>query len=147
MKVELKSIKIHDDLSEETCCFTATVYLDGKRAGTVENTGKGGENFYSWKDRVKGEAFIKWAATLPPCESHYGPLTMDADLYISELIEKGETAKLVKRYTKKGFIVFRCAGDDKGAFRHVDTRTGTVAGAEKWVRSQYPNIEEIHIPA
>lgn len=30
MKLQLKKIKIYDDLSEETICFTAELYADGK---------------------------------------------------------------------------------------------------------------------
>jgi hypothetical protein len=147
MKVELKNVKICDWMSEETTCFTASVWIDGKKAGTVENTGKGGCNSYFWNQQpVKGQEFEKWARTLPPCDSQYGPLPMDADLYISDLLDAWETAKLVKKHTKKGCIVFRCTGDDRGAFRLVDTR-GNVANAEKWVRSTYENLEEIHLPA
>lgn len=41
MKVELKNIKIAKFASEETLCFEATIYIDGKRSGTVKNNGWG----------------------------------------------------------------------------------------------------------
>lgn len=40
--IEVKNVKIYDSLSEETLCFTATVYKNGKRIGTAKNTGHGG---------------------------------------------------------------------------------------------------------
>ena len=42
MKLTLKKIKIYDDLSEETICFTAELYAEGKKVATVKNDGRGG---------------------------------------------------------------------------------------------------------
>lgn len=42
MKIELKSIKVHLGLSEETYAYTATLYVDGKKAIEVSNQGHGG---------------------------------------------------------------------------------------------------------
>lgn len=41
-KIELKNIKYAEFASEETFCFDATVWLDGKRFCTVSNQGHGG---------------------------------------------------------------------------------------------------------
>ncbi len=45
MQVTLKNLKICNFASEETICFQATVYVDGKKAGTAQNDGKGGCTF------------------------------------------------------------------------------------------------------
>lgn len=42
MKLELKNIKHHAGMSEETYCYEATLYRDGKRVGRVLNRGTGG---------------------------------------------------------------------------------------------------------
>lgn len=42
MKVELKSIKVHKDMSEETTCFSADIFVDGRKAGYCKNNGRGG---------------------------------------------------------------------------------------------------------
>jgi hypothetical protein len=42
MKIELKNIKFSEFASHETNCYQATIYIDGKRVGTVENDGQGG---------------------------------------------------------------------------------------------------------
>ena len=52
MKITLKNVKVHRDLSEETLCFSASIYLDGKKAGTVSNRGCGGCNVHYWKNRI-----------------------------------------------------------------------------------------------
>jgi hypothetical protein len=42
MKLELKNIKVHLGLSEETHAYTAMLYADGKKAVEVSNQGRGG---------------------------------------------------------------------------------------------------------
>ena len=42
MKIELKSIKFSEAMSEETNAFTANLYINGKNVGYCKNTGQGG---------------------------------------------------------------------------------------------------------
>ena len=42
MKLTLKNVKVNKAMSEETHCFSATIYKDGKKVGTVCNRGHGG---------------------------------------------------------------------------------------------------------
>ena len=44
--IEIKNLKLNKHFSEETHCFTATVYIDGKRAFSAENEGRGGPSNY-----------------------------------------------------------------------------------------------------
>jgi len=46
MKLTLKNVKVAQFASEETTCFEATVYVDGKKFCRVSNAGKGGPNEY-----------------------------------------------------------------------------------------------------
>lgn len=45
--IELKNIKVHLGLSHETHAYTASVYLNGQRVGTVENAGHGGPDQFN----------------------------------------------------------------------------------------------------
>jgi|TARA_R110000824_G_scaffold21142_4_gene79086 hypothetical protein len=45
MKIELKNIKVHLGLSEETHAYTAMLYVDGKKAVEVSNQGHGGGDY------------------------------------------------------------------------------------------------------
>lgn len=63
MKIELRNVKHAAFASEETDCFTATVYLDGKRVGEVSNAGKGGCNEYHPHELEK--RLNEYAKTLP----------------------------------------------------------------------------------
>ena len=63
MKVTFSKIKIYDELSEETVCFTAVVGLDGEKIH-VQNDGKGGCNDYRWETPLGREKFQKWCCAL-----------------------------------------------------------------------------------
>ncbi len=65
MHIELKNIKIHADMSEETTCFSASIYLNGKKVGTAKNDGRGGSNMYWWDDREAGMRVHAWAQEQP----------------------------------------------------------------------------------
>lgn len=62
MNIDLKNIKVYDELSEETLCFTATLYIDGVNRGEVSNRGQGGCNDFddiSWKEEEKIDTWCK----------------------------------------------------------------------------------------
>ena len=52
-RITLKSIKYTAWASQETHCFQAVIYLDGKRALNVENDGRGAcNNYWNTKDQT-----------------------------------------------------------------------------------------------
>lgn len=64
VNIELKNIKYASFASHETDCFSATVYIDGKKAGTVENDGQGGSNnYHPW---TVYESLAAHCETIPP---------------------------------------------------------------------------------
>ena len=114
MKIELKNLKINERMSEETTCFSATVYVDGKRAFEACNRGHGGPNEY----HGDYEAAQKYAASLPPyvmkeegetCEEMtIRSLPYDLDMLIDDLINDAQYEKLIKRDLKYVAIVKDC---------------------------------------
>ena len=63
MKIELKNIKYSGFASHETSCYEATIYIDGKKAGTVENGGYGGcDSVHPYQVAQQIDAYAK---TLP----------------------------------------------------------------------------------
>jgi hypothetical protein len=42
MQIQLKALKYSDFASQETHCFQANIYIDGKMRGTADNDGRGG---------------------------------------------------------------------------------------------------------
>ena len=91
MHITLRNLKIDDAASEETLSFTASVYINGKRAGTAANEGRGGANTYY--PHALAEALRAHAATLPSAEvTLSGGFTVimrpDADWIIGDLINE-----------------------------------------------------------
>lgn len=42
MKLSLKKVKFYEEMSEETCCFSASLYVGRKEVARVRNSGQGG---------------------------------------------------------------------------------------------------------
>jgi len=84
MKIELKNVKYAAFASQETSCFSASVCVDGKRTGTVSNSGFGGANQYYPNEL--GNFLETYSRNLPDMVCEYGAFPMNADLIIDELL-------------------------------------------------------------
>lgn len=111
LEITLKSIKRHSGLSQETHAYTATVYVNGKKWGTVSNAGHGGpDDFHAdvggfsavrELEKLVGETYPKqWIG------SEYFPKGVDATLEIlcqelleNALFEKQWKGRLAKQIT------------------------------------------------
>lgn len=90
MKLELKNFKSNERMSDETNCFTADMWVNGKKIGMAMNRGHGGPTDMHYTDVEAGKAFEAYCKSLPPKESKYFPegLKMDAELFVDELVEE-----------------------------------------------------------
>lgn len=80
-KIELKSISVSIANSQETHCFSANIYVNSKRVGTVRNAGHGGCDTVHITDKTITEKMLDdFCATVE-------------DLYVSET-KKSEYKKL-----------------------------------------------------
>ncbi len=114
LTIELRSVHYSGRFSEETACFDAVIWIDGKRAGMVRNDGRGGCHFYEphgLQDRLEAHA-----RTQPPVETQMDDpenpgqkrkLAMDADLLISGLLDDWLIRKDIKRDTAKKIVFER----------------------------------------
>jgi len=107
MKIELKNIKHAEFASRETHCFTASVYIDGKRSGTVSNDGHGGCNGY--EPRSLALVINDYAKTLPPLPSPFAdydePIEQSEDTLIGELVNQYVIKKQEKQWCKNATLV------------------------------------------
>lgn len=89
--VILKKVKVHDNLSEETVCFSAEVYQNGKLIAYVSNRGQGGCNDLH---PAKGLTYddIKHLDNL------------DAEC---ELMTMAEEINIAKKYQSKAFVLIK----------------------------------------
>jgi len=112
--IALKNVKTHADVSEETACFSASVYHEGKRIGVVSNQGRGGCNEYRWENAEAGRKVEAWAETV---ETAYDCEKLDQ--IIDGLMDEAEEKKQIARWCKKQTL-FVLQGDDAGAFRTIN---------------------------
>lgn len=121
MNIQLKNISHNSRLSEETEAFTATMFIDGKKAAEVSNHGTGGSNNFHWYDhdaRKQFDAFIAAQPPIPPDETYDQPLPMDGDIFVAELLAKYLELKTYKRWVKKHTqTAYRLKTDELGSFR------------------------------
>jgi hypothetical protein len=108
MKIELKNIKHSEFASQETNCYQATIYIDGKKVGTVENAGHGGcDNVHPWQ---VAQQIDDYAKTLPktvctfidpetgkPTEMEQDHETIFGDILTSWLMSKDLKRLMSKR--------------------------------------------------
>ena len=112
--VQLKNIKFHERLSQETNCFTADLYINKKKVGYVENRGEGGPTSYGANNvecvKIIGEA-EKYFASLPKRivgEYKFDQSLEDTiDCVFEEWLKEKDNAKFKKKLEKdmqKGIV-------------------------------------------
>jgi hypothetical protein len=107
MNIELRNVKYAAFASEETACFSAAVFIDGKRVGEVSNDGHGGCHRYSsfeLEDRLDAHA-----KTLPPIKKDWCPegLQQTADILIDRALDYALMARDLKRCLKDRLVFVR----------------------------------------
>lgn len=110
--ITIKKVKIIEELSEETICFSADMYFKGKYICPISDIGQGGDiEFHIYANDKEYASFleaVEWAKSLDPLQYEDMSLPMDIELYIGQLIEdihnqkedKKEQAKLKKDMAK-----------------------------------------------
>jgi hypothetical protein len=110
MKIELKRISFSERMSEETSCFVADIYIDGKKVGSCKNDGRGGCTEYHGNTKADNELIEKaeeYCKTLPKIKSSlgvpFGVLEYDMTFegVIDDLLEAHLKAKDLQKFNKK----------------------------------------------
>ena len=129
-KIELKNLKHSDFASQETYCFEASVYIDGKKAGTVSNQGCGG--CHSYHPNTLYHILAKEAAKLPHHEWRLNEEVLsvapDADTIISELVTEALTAKDLKSGMRRRILF---VGDNGEIFETKSVEAAVLAAQLK----------------
>jgi len=134
MNLEMKAIKHFASGSEETYCYTATVYLDGKPFAMVSNDGHGGcDRDYS-HDKFKGDyreyrqtmtkidEYFKSLPNTDPCKYFPEGLEQSFERWCSEQVTNFLYKKDVKRALKKNKVVYRKDKEGKMGLYDYDIR-------------------------
>ena len=86
MKITLKNVKYAKFASEETPCFSATVYANGEKIGFANNSGTGGETTIRPDNAVSRDDLNVIDAALKAEDVRPGP---DAEDFEREMYDKG----------------------------------------------------------
>ena len=120
---ELRNVKEYAGLSHDSIAFNAELWIDGKLAAHVEDDGHGGAVFFRYVDRMHGKskfetAFNAWVAAMPPtsADDDFGPMDMDAELRVSQELDRVNLEKVTKRKCARNTLI-RLVGDGEHEYR------------------------------
>lgn len=104
MELELKNIKRAAFASEETHCYSATVYVDGKKVGEVSNQGHGGPDRVDVPSDVltKIEAHVK--TIMEPEEFHGMTIEPSFEIWCGNQVNQFLIKRDMNRRLKKKLI-------------------------------------------
>ena len=109
---EIKNVRTWD--TYDGGGFSATIYRDGHKVGTVENTGTGGSNDYWWDNSDWSQDQAIHAAAVAAGHTGLGEKYNNAeaeDELIDDLLEKYEVTKTLMRVSRTK-TVFLLEGED-----------------------------------
>jgi len=93
--VTIKNVKHAAFASHETACFDATVYIDGKKAGTVSNDGQGAPDIF--EPHSLRDTLDAIASKLPPVEVFGHEMQCNSELLIADLLDAELNRRTLKR--------------------------------------------------
>lgn len=102
MKIQLKNVKINDSFSEETICFKADVFVNGKKIAYAENEGRGGCTFTNAYPEKRSEflELEKYCKSLPKRVYEFGEFDNDLESVIDDLLNEKIKEKEQKKIDK-----------------------------------------------
>lgn len=146
MKVEIKNLKTLKSLSEETLCFTATVYIDGVKACEASNHGQGGCNEYHAVNAEGQKMMDKleaWAKTQPKQVSTTiinGDKPFEYDLDFDGIIDDAINALEEEKFWESQYkrLLKKCAFFDGKSIRSFTGKNLLVDNVRKYISEKHP---------
>lgn len=159
-RITLKNIKVLEAASDETLCFEASMYFDGKRVAIVHNEGHGGCHFYDAvgegakpydnpiHDGNKDASYclldtaFGWAESQTIIIDCSDVEDMDdfelefdkMDHFVDERLREWEERKFYVNHCRRKTL-FRLKGESDESWRTVNAAYGPEVKA--WIESQY----------
>ena len=132
MKIELKSIQYAKFSSEETNCYTANLYIDGRKIGSVGNDGHGGPDHFHG-DRAAFAAADDWCkANLPKWTGHDGtPCDTDLEFYCGQLVDAWLVARDLRTAFRTKVVMRDPADGNLYTIKHRGRIEATIDGIGK----------------
>ena len=148
--IQLKNVKIAWHMSEGTTAFTASLYIDGKKAADVKNEGRGGDNHPRFLDREVEKEFYEFCKSLPPRD--YGmdadgafneTYPMNYDSFIGDLLTEWIENDDWKKACKKGIVFTKHGEENNGKYWTIAKATyskGAASHLREWLGEELKEI-------
>ena len=140
-RLTLKSFKPIASMSQETVCFTANIYLDGKLIGEAANEGHGGCTFVHFVNANAEATAKEFAKSINPADVKGWEFLADkgftfdclVDIAVQAECKKKDDAKIIKKARKNAvekttFLTVNCK---KGEYRAYKTPTNDLNRATR----------------
>ncbi len=104
MNLELKNIKVYEQLSEETIAFSADIFVDKKKVGYATNNGRGGSTNYHAElgKKIPLAAAEAYCAVLPETKHKVNGKTVTIPSSLENWID-GKVFEFAEEKAKKDF--------------------------------------------
>ena len=116
MKIELKSIRFSEAMSEETNAFTADLYVNGKKVGYCKNQGHGGCTDYNGNSSEDNKTIAEaetYCKALPKTKWKTMEFDQSLESVIDGLLEDWLKAKETKKFENKMLKAVLVGSPDK----------------------------------
>ena len=131
MKLELKNIKHTAWASEETHCYQASLYVDGKPVATVSNDGHGGADRYYDHPKCVYSGRSAWCDKMQEVHEYFKSLPNThgmeqcLEFWCADQVNDWLSARELKKNLKKSYVYH--FADGAGMFAHKLRPASTVA--------------------
>ena len=146
-KIEMKNISYYERGSEETPCYNATVYINGKKAVEVSNDGQGGcdrqhpypqfNNEYPNINVIR-ELDAYCVEKFGTEKYEWGEIEYDLEHWCQREMYTAQDRKLLKRNMKKNVMFFENKEDlSKGKYYMIKIQNN-IMGLMAYIKDKYP---------
>ena len=139
MTFSIKALRVNRSLSEETLCFSASLYHKNRRVGQIANRGHGGPNEINFKSKLAETDALKTACSSKPdatTQECWRLLDDQLDQLVHEAFEKQQHKDWCRHAT-----VFRTSDQPDGEWHRINRRYSEIIA--NYIRQQYPDTVEI----
>ena len=125
----LTSVKVHDDMSEETLCFSAKlVNPEGKIVAVIRNSGRGGCNHNDFFCNDEEKAFYDHIKG----KTYYNKYTEKEETYCDEVYVHELMGELdMLKHARKGYFTVLKDGNERGEFGYLKSGRKKVRWSHK----------------
>jgi hypothetical protein len=146
-RITLKAIKYNKAMSDETFCYSATVYFDGKRVGLTMNRGHGSDDEIEVTNANGWTKMDNYVSTLPRIDTEYPSLDKDtpaekfsytqtAESIFHGLVSNWLLERDIKNQLRGKICYYRGAWNNE--FSHLSTKRNPERKIREWLERNRP---------